>query len=83
LVIIEAAATGLPSIVTDVDALPEVVKDGISGFVVADRNEGELARMLERVVIDTQQFASMRENCMLWSREFNWDACARKAFGAV
>lgn len=83
LVIIEAAATGLPSIVTDVDALPEVVKDGVSGYVVADRNEDELARMLERVVIDPQQFASMREGCMVWSREFNWDACAKKAFGAV
>ena len=39
--------------------------------------------LLERVVTGPQQFASLRESCVVWSQEFNWDACAKKAFGAV
>jgi glycosyltransferase involved in cell wall biosynthesis len=46
----EVLAMGKPAIVSDKGMLPELVRDGISGFVVAD--EEQLANQMERLVRD-------------------------------
>lgn len=45
--LVEAMSMGLPVVVTDVGAMPEVVEDGVNGFVVPPRDERALTdRML-------------------------------------
>ncbi|KAA0205828.1 glycosyltransferase family 1 protein [Candidatus Uhrbacteria bacterium] len=50
--VIEAAASGLPIVMTDVGCAGEVIKDGESGLVVPPGNAQALAAALERVYAD-------------------------------
>ncbi|MEI6149174.1 MAG: glycosyltransferase family 4 protein [bacterium] len=50
--LLEAAACGLPSVVTDAGGNREVVRDGVSGVVVPVRDEMALVGALERLIHD-------------------------------
>jgi colanic acid/amylovoran biosynthesis glycosyltransferase len=52
LVLLEAAATGLPVIGSRVGGIPECVVDGRTGFLVAERDEGALAARLGELLDD-------------------------------
>ena len=47
--VIEAMAYGVPAIVTDVGGMPELVEDGVSGYVVPPKDSLALARAIERL----------------------------------
>jgi glycosyltransferase involved in cell wall biosynthesis len=51
-VILEAMATGLPVVATRVGGNPELVRDGVTGFLVARRSADALAAALHRYVED-------------------------------
>jgi glycosyltransferase involved in cell wall biosynthesis len=55
---IEAMASGLPVLMTDVGAAREIVDDGKSGFVIRPRPE-DLAQVLDAVVPQTGRLAAM------------------------
>lgn len=46
----EAAAAGLPSIGTTINAIPELIENGETGVLVAPRDEAALARALDALV---------------------------------
>ena len=50
LAILEASASGLPSVVTDVGGTGEAVLDGVTGFIVPPGNVGALARALSELM---------------------------------
>ncbi len=50
MVLLEAAATGLPIVTTDVGGNREVVQDGISGFVVMPGDPDGLAQAIQRMM---------------------------------
>lgn len=47
---LEAAAMGLPAVVTNVGGTPEIVGDGVGGYVVPPSDPGQLASALRRVM---------------------------------
>lgn len=49
-VLLEAHATGLPAVATDVGGNREIVMDGKTGFIVPPRNPGALAQAMQRMV---------------------------------
>ena len=51
LVILEAMKTGLPIVSTFEGAIPEIVKNNENGFLVEQRDAGELARKLEKLIV--------------------------------
>ena len=57
--IIEALATGVPVVSTEISGIPEAVRDGESGLLVPQRDAGALAGALERMMAD----AALRERC--------------------
>lgn len=50
LVVLEAASLGIPAIVSSVYALPELVEDGKTGFVISLGNLAELSEKLEILI---------------------------------
>ncbi len=47
---IEAMATGLPVITTNVGGVPDILDDGQQGFLIQPGNDGELADRIERLL---------------------------------
>lgn len=72
LVFIEAMASGLPVIGTDVGGIPEGVENNMNGFIVPPKNVEELAKKLEILIKDENlrkkfginSLKKMRENSM-------------------
>jgi glycosyltransferase involved in cell wall biosynthesis/ribosomal protein S18 acetylase RimI-like enzyme len=50
--VIEAAATGLPLVVTDIRGCREIVRDGVEGFLVPVRDPVRLADAIARILQD-------------------------------
>lgn len=50
--VVEACACGVPVVVSDVGGLPEVVRDGVTGFVVPSEDHAAAAAVLARLVED-------------------------------
>ena len=52
IVFLEAMAAELPVVACRVAAIPEVVRDGVTGLLTAPRSPGELAAAVERLIAD-------------------------------
>jgi glycosyltransferase involved in cell wall biosynthesis len=50
--LLEAGATAKPTVATAVNGSPEMVRDGITGFLVPPRDGGELTRAVARLLAD-------------------------------
>jgi colanic acid/amylovoran biosynthesis glycosyltransferase len=57
--LLEAMATGLPVLSTRHGGIPEAVDDGVSGFLVAERDSAALAAAALRLMAQPGQFAPM------------------------
>ncbi len=69
LAVLEAAASGLPSVVTDVGGTGEVVLDGVSGYIVPPRDSPALSCALSKLMSlpseERRQFSvSARKRCV-------------------
>ena len=73
LVLMEAAATGIPSIATDSGAPREIVDDGVTGLLVRPDAPAELAAAIGRVHDAPDLLASMSRAALAKSSEFTWD----------
>lgn len=65
--VLEAMAAGLPSVVTCVGAVPEIMTDGVTGFVIPPGDGAALLDRLDRLVADAglrrSLGAAARERC--------------------
>ena len=72
--VLEASACGKPVVVANVGGLPEVVENGITGFVVEPKNITELADVLNKLILNPELRIAMgkkgRERVI---KKYNWD----------
>ncbi|HEV7725454.1 MAG TPA: glycosyltransferase family 4 protein [Modestobacter sp.] len=81
--VLEAMASGTPVIASDLDALPEVVRDGETGFLVTPGDVDELRERIAEVLGDRALAARMgRRGRELLLERFTWEACARHCLAA-
>jgi phosphatidylinositol alpha-1,6-mannosyltransferase len=73
LVLMEAAATGTPSIATDSGAPREIVDDGITGLIVPPAAPGDLASAIVKLYQSPELLASMGRAALAKSLQFTWE----------
>jgi glycosyltransferase involved in cell wall biosynthesis len=82
-VLLEAMACGTPVICSDVGGMPEVVEDGLSGFVVAPNDPAQLGARIARLAADPRLRAELgaraREQVL---ERFTWERAADEAIAA-
>ena len=61
-IVIEANAWGIPVVASRRGGLPEIVDDGVTGYLFDPGHQGELARVLRRLT--PEHCAGMREACV-------------------
>lgn len=77
LALIEAMSCGIPAICSAVGGIPEVVKDGYNGFLVA--NEKELAQKILLLKNNKNLYAGMSANALkVFNDEFTFDKMYEK-----
>ncbi len=78
LVVLEAMACGLPVIVT-ANGPADIVRDGIDGFIIPERNEDALCERLEYLYHRPELRAEMGRQAARRALEFSWSAYTHKA----
>jgi len=77
--VLEAMACEKPVIVSNVGGLPEIVKDGITGFVVPPKNPQKTAEAIEKLLLDKDLRIKMgkagRERV---KKLYDWNRCVQK-----
>lgn len=68
--LLEALAAGLPVVVTSVGFVPDIVTDGVEGFVVPPGQPDLLAERLARLAVDGPLRAGMSTSARLRGRSF-------------
>ena len=74
LCVLEAAASGVPTVAFDVDGLRDSVLDGRTGWLVRDGEE--FADVVERALkelSDPERRAAIAAACRAWAGQFDWD----------
>jgi len=72
LVLLEAMAMGLPVITTAHTAGPDLIHEGVEGFIVPIRDSAAIAAHLERLHREPARLAEMSRRARLRAREFTW-----------
>lgn len=77
--LIEGMSIGKPCIGTDTGGIPEVIQEGLNGFIVPVKDAGALAEAIMKLASDEWLRARMGQYGRQWVRQnFKGDAMARK-----
>ena len=83
-VILEALAAGTPVITTTNSFGPEIIKDGVNGYIVEPRNIFQLSeRILSIINLTQNSYELMRQSALLSVAEFSWDKYQSRLFIAA
>jgi len=74
LVILEAMAQGTPVIATEHTAGPDLIKDGVDGFVVRLRSAEAIAEKLDLLARDRERLIAMKSAARRKARSFQWES---------
>ena len=66
---LEAMACKVPTIATRVGGMPELIEDGISGYLFPVGDVGEMARQAIELLSDPEKLRAMGEECRVTARE--------------
>lgn len=77
-VIMEAMAAGLPVVATKVGGGSALIKDGINGFLVEDKNSGELVKAVIKLIDGPEIREEMKIKNLEDIKQKDWPIIARK-----
>lgn len=79
-VYLEAAQMGLPSVAYNISALPEVVVDNKSGFLVDYKDIDGLAACIHVLISERERWKEMSEYSRVWANNFSWEECVQNTY---
>ncbi len=71
--LLEAMASGLPVVVTDVGGTKELVEDGLNGFVFPVGDVNKLIEILEQIYLQKKILVELGENSYKKASKLSWD----------
>jgi UDP-glucose:(heptosyl)LPS alpha-1,3-glucosyltransferase len=77
LVALEAAAAGLPLLITRVNGAEDLVEDGVNGWFI-DRDSDDIARRLQALSATGEHARSMGAASRWAAARYTWDAMAER-----
>jgi glycosyltransferase involved in cell wall biosynthesis len=83
LTIIESNALGTPVVATDADGLRDSVRDGETGYLVANRDVESFRTRIRQLLDDDELALQMSRQALDWSRRFDWDIAAEEFETAI
>lgn len=72
--ILEAWASGVPVVTSDVGGIPHLVADGITGCLVAPRSAEAIASAADALLADSSRYEALRNAGLMKASEFAWSA---------
>jgi glycosyltransferase involved in cell wall biosynthesis len=78
-VILEAMSVGLPVVSTSISGIPDVVKDGVTGFVVRPGDVRALRDAMNKILKDGRLHSRMSRNTLKEVERYSWKSVADKA----
>jgi glycosyltransferase involved in cell wall biosynthesis len=75
--LLEAMAAGVPVIASNVGGIPELIENTRTGVLVPPRDAGELARAVERLLVDAAEASRLAGEALAETRNFTYDAYHR------
>lgn len=82
-VVIEAMASGLPSVIADGGGSKDFIEQGINGFKCKPFNENDYVEKIEILLRNKDVWKQCSEEGLLYSQKFNWDELIRTYFTDV
>ena len=76
--ILEAFASGLVVISTNVGGIPNIISDGINGILIPSNNVEKMAEKIYFLLNNKNSFASLAKNGNLSIRNFGWENIYKK-----
>ncbi len=78
-VVLQSAAMGLPSIVTDINGCNEIIKNDYNGIIIPSKDIKSLIQAMERIFIDKELYLRCKENSRLsimknYRQDLYWNA---------
>jgi L-malate glycosyltransferase len=77
---LEALSCGLPIIATHTGGTEELVREGVNGFVVKEKNSRDLADKIKKIASDEDLRQKMAQESRNLAMEFSWKNVAQKYF---
>lgn len=81
--LLQAMSRGRPVVATRIEAMPQLITDGVDGRLVAPVSADDLAATLRTVLTDPDHARSIGESARRRTAAVGWDAAARAIIGVL
>jgi glycosyltransferase involved in cell wall biosynthesis len=81
LVLLEAMAAGCPVIAANAGGIPDIVTNGVNGYLFEPGDEGGAIAATQRLLADSGERECLRQNARLEAERWGWAAATRQLQG--